>query len=96
MREPSWNLCVDEAGGRRGGKWLSGQTSRGAKVYPEYLPRGYSDKGIQLLLLPVVCMGVCLARLPLLKDRHLLPQASGEGMMVPAEVLFRNMFVELR
>ena len=97
MREPSWNLCVDEARGCRGGKWLSGQTSCGAEVHPEYLPWGYSDNGILLLLLPVVCMGVCVARLPLLlKDRHFLSQASGEGMMVPAEVLFRNMFVELR
>lgn len=97
MREPSWNLCVDEAGGCGGGKWLSGQTSCGAEVHREYLPWGYSDKGILPLLLPVVCMGVCVACLTLLlKDRNLLAQASGEGMMVPAEVPFWNMLVELR
>lgn len=42
-------------------------------------------------------MGVCVARLTLLlNDRHLLAQASGEGMMVPAEVPFWNVFVGLR
>ena len=41
--------------------------------------------------------GVCVARLTLLlNDRHLLAQASGEGMMVPAEVPFWNVFVGLR
>ena len=76
---------------------MSGQTSYGAEVHRDYLPWGYSDKGILPLLLPVVCMGVDVAHLTLLlKDRHLLAQASGEGMMVPAEVPFWNTLVELR
>ena len=50
---------------------MSGQTSCGAEVHGEYLPWGYSDKGILPLLLPVVCMGVYVAHLTLLlKDRH--------------------------
>ena len=60
---------------------MSGQTSCGAEVHGEYLPWGYSDKGILPLLLPVVCMGVYVAHLTLLlKDRHLLAQASGESL----------------